>query len=143
MSKDPKNIVQLLYKIFDITSSCILSKGYHFFFDQWKRNTVEDASIVTWAMFENDFMGCLIPLELLEKKIRDFHTLSPESMNVYEYILKLAQISHYSLEMVLEMSRNFSLFVARLSRKQSKEGKESMLIGDMDIARLIIHVQQV
>ncbi|XP_049368390.1 uncharacterized protein LOC125833286 [Solanum verrucosum] len=35
------------------------------------------------------------------------------------------------------------LFVSGLSRLSIKEGKSAMLIGDMDIARLMIHVQQV
>ncbi|XP_049405094.1 uncharacterized protein LOC125868509 [Solanum stenotomum] len=41
------------------------------------------------------------------------------------------------------MRSRMSLFVAGLSRQSSKEGKAAMLIGDMDLARLRIHVQQV
>ena len=36
-----------------------------------------------------------------------------------------------------------SLFVAGLGRVSSKEGRVAMLIGDMDISRLIAYVQQV
>ena len=36
-----------------------------------------------------------------------------------------------------------SLFVAGLSRQSSNEGRDAMLIGDMDIARLMVYVQQV
>lgn len=36
-----------------------------------------------------------------------------------------------------------SLFVAGLSRLSSKKGKAVVLIGDIDITRLMIHVQQV
>ncbi|XP_049368436.1 uncharacterized protein LOC125833339 [Solanum verrucosum] len=36
-----------------------------------------------------------------------------------------------------------SLFVSGLSRLSSKEAKATMLVGDMDIARLTIHLQQV
>uniref|UniRef100_M1DWL7 Gag-pol protein n=1 Tax=Solanum tuberosum TaxID=4113 RepID=M1DWL7_SOLTU len=45
--------------------------------------------------------------------------------------------------MVADMRSRMRLFVAGLSRLSSKEGKTTMLIGDMDIARLIIYVQQV
>jgi len=34
-----------------------------------------------------------------------------------------------------------SLFVAGLSRLSNKEGKAAMLIGDIDIARLMVYVQ--
>ncbi|KAG5632224.1 hypothetical protein H5410_003941 [Solanum commersonii] len=45
--------------------------------------------------------------------------------------------------MVADIRNIMSLFVAGLSRLSRMEGKKAMLIGDMGIARLIIHVQQV
>ena len=36
-----------------------------------------------------------------------------------------------------------SLFVVGLGHALNKEGKASMLIGDMDISRLMVYVQQV
>ncbi|XP_049406277.1 uncharacterized protein LOC125869923 [Solanum stenotomum] len=47
------------------------------------------------------------------------------------------------LKTLLRSFRRMSLFVAGLSPMPSKEGKTPMLIGDMDITRLMIHVQQV
>ncbi|KAG5619490.1 hypothetical protein H5410_004708 [Solanum commersonii] len=44
--------------------------------------------------------------------------------------------------MVADMRSRMSLFVAGFSRMSSREGMSAMLIGDMDIERLIIHVQQ-
>ena len=44
--------------------------------------------------------------------------------------------------MVVEMRRKISLFVAGLFRQPSKEEKTTMLIWDMDLTRLMIHVQQ-
>ncbi|KAG5590778.1 hypothetical protein H5410_041292 [Solanum commersonii] len=46
-------------------------------------------------------------------------------------------------KMVVDMRSKMSLFVVGLSRLSSKEGKATMLIGDMGIARLMIHMQQV
>jgi len=43
----------------------------------------------------------------------------------------------------VDMRSMMSLFMSGLCRLLSKEGNEAMLIGDMDISRLMIHVQQV
>ncbi|KAH0650376.1 hypothetical protein KY284_030288 [Solanum tuberosum] len=112
-------------------------------FDQWKRNRAEDVPIVSWAVFESALMGHFFPRELREAKIKEFLTLNLESMSVHKYIQKFAQLSRYAPEMVADIMSRISLFVAGLSRQSSKKGKAAMLIGDMDIARLMIHVQQV
>uniref|UniRef100_M1ABZ1 Gag-pol protein n=1 Tax=Solanum tuberosum TaxID=4113 RepID=M1ABZ1_SOLTU len=45
--------------------------------------------------------------------------------------------------MVADMRNRMSLFAVGLPRLSDKESKASMLIGDMGIARMMIHVQQV
>ncbi|XP_049350312.1 uncharacterized protein LOC125814906 [Solanum verrucosum] len=45
--------------------------------------------------------------------------------------------------MVADMRSRMSLFVVGLSRLSSMEGKAAMLTGDMDIATLMVYVQQV
>nr|AAU90308.2 Zinc knuckle family protein [Solanum tuberosum] len=45
--------------------------------------------------------------------------------------------------MVADMMSRMSLYVAGLSRQSSKEDKAAMLIGDIDLARFMIHLQQV
>ncbi|KAG5586825.1 hypothetical protein H5410_047259 [Solanum commersonii] len=65
-----------------------------------------------------------------------------KSMRVREYNLKFTQLSRYAPEMVVDMKSMMSLFVVGLSRLSSKEGKTTMLIGDMDITRLMIHQKQ-
>uniref|UniRef100_M1D847 Gag-pol protein n=1 Tax=Solanum tuberosum TaxID=4113 RepID=M1D847_SOLTU len=66
-----------------------------------------------------------------------------ESMSVHEYSLKFTQLSRCALEMVAALRSMMSLFVSGLSRLSSKDGKTVMLIGAMDITRLMIHVHQV
>ena len=58
----------------------------------------------------------------------------------HEYGLKFAELSHYAPEMVKDMRSKTSLFVATLGRASSKEGRTAMLIGDMDISRLMVYV---
>ncbi|WMV09497.1 hypothetical protein MTR67_002882 [Solanum verrucosum] len=49
----------------------------------------------------------------------------------------------YAPEMVVHMRSRIRLFVVGLPHLSSKEGKTTMPIGDMDITRLMIYVQQV
>lgn len=60
-----------------------------------------------------------------------------------KYNLEFPQLHHYAPEMVVDMRSRMSLFIGGLSLLSSKEGKATMLVGDMDISRLMIHVQQV
>ena len=69
--------------------------------------------------------------------------MKQDSLSVHEYGLKFTQLSRYSLEVVKGMRSRMSLFVFGLGCASSKEGKAAMLIGYMDISRLIVYVQQV
>ncbi|KAH0725455.1 hypothetical protein KY284_001320 [Solanum tuberosum] len=129
VTEDSENFVEELQKVFEIMHvvdaervelvSYQLKGVARIWFDQWKKNRVEDAPIVRWAVFEGVFLGCFFPRELREAKVREFLTLKKESMSVHEYNLNFTQLYHYAPEMVADMRR------------------------DMDIARLMIHVQQV
>ncbi|WMV30297.1 hypothetical protein MTR67_023682 [Solanum verrucosum] len=108
-----------------------------------EKEWAEDAPIVSWAVFESAFMGRFFPRELREAKVREFLTLKQEFMSVHEYSLNFTQLSRYAPEMVADMRSRMSLFIIGLYHLSSKEGKATMPIGDMDIARQMIHVQQV
>ena len=88
-------------------------------------------------------MGRFFPLELKEAKVSEFLTLKQESLNVHEYGIKFTQLSRYAPKIVKDMRRRMNLFVAGLGRSSSKEGRATLLIGDMDISKLMIYVQQV
>ena len=98
---------------------------------------------MSWDLFYEAFLGHIFPRELREAEVREFLTLKQESLSVHEYSLKFTQLSRYAPEMVADMRNRMSLFVAGLSRWSSKEGRAAMLIGDMDISRLMVYVQQV
>ena len=44
-------------------------------FDQWKQGRDEYATHLSWAYFEEAFLGCFFHRELKEAKVRDFLTL--------------------------------------------------------------------
>jgi len=78
-----------------------------------------------------------------EAKVQEFLTLKQDSLSVHKYGLMFIQLSRYASKKVLDMRSRISLFVTGLSRLSSKEGKVVILIGDMDIARLMVYVQRV
>lgn len=61
-------------------------------------------------------------------------------MSVQDYNLKFTQLSCYAPDMVANMRSSMSLFVSGLSHTTNIEGKVVMLIGDMDIARLMTYM---
>ena len=85
-------------------------------------------------------MGRYIPHELREANLKEFLTLNPDSRSVYEYSLKFAQLSLGALEIVFYIRSKISLFIDGLSRLLIKEDLATKFIGDVDMARLIIHL---
>ncbi|KAH0678966.1 hypothetical protein KY284_020051 [Solanum tuberosum] len=102
----------------------------------------EDAPPTSLACFEEAFLGRFFPQELKEAKVQEFLTLKQDSLSVHEYRLKFTQLSCYAPGMVADMRSRMSLFVSRLSRLSSKEGRAAMLIRDMDISRLMVYQKQ-
>ncbi|KAH0776452.1 hypothetical protein KY290_007863 [Solanum tuberosum] len=124
-TEDSENFIEELKKIFDVMhvadteraelAAYQLKDVARTWFDQWKGGRAENAPPVSWACFEEAFLGRFFPRELKEAKF--------------------TQLSRYAPEMVADMRSRMSLFVAGLSRLSSKEGRAAMLIGDMDISR--------
>ncbi|KAH0665107.1 hypothetical protein KY285_026313 [Solanum tuberosum] len=122
-TEDPEHFIEellMVFKVMDVADVEQVELGAYqlksiarTWFDQWKKGRAKGAPILSWATFEEVFLGCFFPHELREAK------------------------------MVADMRSKMSLFIAGLSRMPSKEGKVAMLIGVMDIARLIVYVQQV
>lgn len=97
---------------------------------------------MTWAMFEEEFLGSFFPRELREAMIGEFLNLKQDSTTNQEYNFKFTQLSHYAPEMVANIRNKINLYVSGLGRSTKKEGRRVMLIKDMVIARLISYMQQ-
>lgn len=61
-------------------------------------------------------------------------------MCVREYGVKFTQLSRCAPEIVKDMRSRWIFFVVGFGCASNKEGKDTMLIRDMDISRLIIYV---
>ncbi|KAH0679995.1 hypothetical protein KY290_022105 [Solanum tuberosum] len=103
----------------------------------------DDAPPTSWACFEEALLGGFFPRELKEAKVRKFLTLKKNSLNVHEYGFWFTQLSRNAPEMVKDIRSKMSLFIAGSGRLSSKEGRGAMLIGDIDISRLMVYMQQV
>ena len=88
-------------------------------------------------------MERFFPRELKKEKVREFLTLKQDFLSIHEYGLKFNQLFRYASNMVKDMRSRINLFVVGLGRASSREGRFSMMIGDMDISSLMIYVQQV
>ena len=67
--------------------------------------------------------------------------MKQDSLSAHKY--GFTQLSHYAPEMDKHMKRRMILFDVCLGFSSSKEGRAMILIGYMDISRLMVYVQQV
>lgn len=99
--------------------------------------------MLSWSCLKKDFLGCFFPQDMKEEKVQEFLTKKQDSLSVHEYGLKFTQLSRYAPQMFKDMKNRIILVVASLGCASSKEGIVAMLIGDIDISRLIVSIQQV
>lgn len=78
-----------------------------------------------------------------ENKVEYFMNLKQGFILVTEYSFKFTQLSKYALEIFPDSRAHISKFIIRVSKSIVKECRITMLIGDMDITRLIIHGQKI
>ena len=69
--------------------------------------------------------------------------MKKDFISVQKYGLKLTYLSRYAPEIVKDMRRKMSMFVAGLGHPSSKEGRADMLVGDMEISKMMVYVQHV
>ncbi|XP_069145547.1 uncharacterized protein [Solanum lycopersicum] len=87
----------------------------------------------TWEYFKTAFHRRFFPMEMREAKVEEFINLKQGSMTVREYFLKFVKLSSRD-----EMSR----FLTRINKDLEEECRSAMLHDNMELSRLMVHVQQ-
>ncbi|TMX05064.1 hypothetical protein EJD97_002624 [Solanum chilense] len=95
-------------------------------FNQWKDGRDENAQHLSWACFEEAFLGHFFCLELKEKKVREFPTLKRDSLSVHEYGLKFTKMSRHDPDMQLQDERLRDIEEYR--KKKAKRGLHHHLL---------------
>ena len=64
-------------------------------------------------------------------------------MKVREYSLKFVKLSRYSTSLVYNSTDEMSRFLTRITEDLEKECRDAMLHNNIDLSRLMVHVQHV
>ncbi|WMV41725.1 hypothetical protein MTR67_035110 [Solanum verrucosum] len=114
----------------------------HIWYTQWKENMGTYAAPITWDCFSETFLDRFFPRELREVKAQEFMNLRQGSMTIQEYGLNFTQLSRYAHHMVADSRAQMNKFLYRVSYLVKTECRNSMLLENMSISRLITHAQQ-
>lgn len=88
-------------------------------------------------------MGNFFSRVLIEVKVREFITLKKECTSLHDYNLKFTQLSGYASELFSYTRSDKCLFISGLFCLSRKAAKVDMLIGNIDIKRILIPVSHV
>ena len=81
--------------------------------------------------------------EMREAKFGEFINLKHESMTVRDYSLKFVKLSRYDTSLVSNCRDEMSRFLTRITGYLDEECRVAMLHNNMDLSRLMVHVQHV
>ena len=78
-----------------------------------------------------------------EAKVEEFINLKQGSMTLREYSLKFVKLSRYATSLVSNSRDEMSRFLTGIAEDVKEECRSAMLHDNMDLSRLMVHVQQV
>ncbi|XP_027772374.1 uncharacterized protein LOC107017541 [Solanum pennellii] len=137
-SEDPQEFIDELQKILVAMGATDLEKAELASYQlkdvaqtwckMWRDSRVLGGVPVTWELFKTAFLERYFPREMKEAKVEEFINLKQGSMTVMEYSLKFVKLSR---------------FLTRINGDLDEECRSAMLHDNMDLSRLMVHVQQV
>src|SRR5687767_5621690 len=111
-------------------------------FEQWRELRGVDA-LPSWDEFKAAFLDHFFPLELREAKMREFLNLRQGNMSVREYSLKFTKLYKYASTIIANPRAKMSQFMSGLNDTLKNTCRSAMLNTEMDIARLMTHMEEV
>ena len=109
----------------------------------WQDSRVLGGVSITWELFKTTFLEKFFPREMREAKVEEFINLKQGSMTVREYSLKFVKLSRYDTSLVSNSRDEMSRFLTGIAEDLEEECRAAMLHDNMDLSRLMVHVQQV
>ena len=152
-NEDPHNFLDEIKNIFEVMQvtrnywvelgSYQLKDVADIWYTKWKDNRGANAAPITWECFSETFLDRFFPIELREAKAQKFMNLRQGNMTVQVYRLKFNKLSRYAPHMVADSTAQMNKFLYRVSDLVKTECRNAMLLGDMNISRLMTHAHQV
>ena len=115
----------------------------HIWYTLWKENSGTDATSITWDCFSETSPLQVFLIEFREAKAQEFMSLRQGNMTVQEYGLKFNQLSRNTPRMIVDSRAQMNEFFHEVLDLMKSECISAMLLGDMNISRLMTHAQQV
>ena len=113
----------------------------HIWYYQLKENRGTYAAPITWYCFSETFLDMFFPIELREAKAEEFMNIRQGNMKVQEYGLKFNHVSRYAPHMVADSKAQMNTFLYKVSSLVKSEYRNAMLLGDMNIYRIMTNAQ--
>ncbi|XP_069150522.1 uncharacterized protein [Solanum lycopersicum] len=152
-SEDPQEFIDELHKILVAMGATDIEKAELASYQlkdvaqtwckMWRDSRVLGGVPVTWELFKTAFLERFFPREMKEAKVEEFINLKQGSMTVREYSLKFVKLSRYATPLVSTSREEMSRFLTGINGDLEEDCRAAMLHDNMDLSRLMMHVQQV
>ena len=151
--EDPQEFIDELYKILVSMGAIDIEKvelaSYQLkdvaqtWCKMWRDSRVLGGVPVTWELFKTAFLERFFPREMKEAKAEEFINLKQRSMTVREYSLKFLKLSRYATSLVSNSKDEINRLLTGIAEDLEEECRAAMLHENMNLSRLMVHVQQV